>query len=59
MLFQLLTKAQARLTYLCVRAMNVLELDLIYLYIVSIIVMIIDDNRHVKGLLRDIWLLFS
>ena len=31
----------------------------IYLYIASIIVMIINDNRHVKGLLRDIWLLFG
>ena len=35
------------------------EIDGIYLCIALIIVMIINDNRHVKELLRDIWLLFG
>lgn len=35
------------------------DIDGIYLVIASIIVMIINDNRHVKELLRDIWLLFG
>ena len=35
------------------------DIDGIYLGIASIIVMIINDNRHVKELLRDIWLLFG
>lgn len=35
------------------------DIDGMYLCIASIIVMIINDNRHVKELLRDIWLLFG
>lgn len=39
--------------------MKEFDIDGIYLVIASIIVMIINDNRHVKELLRDIWLLFG
>ena len=42
-----------------VQDMKELDIAGIYLCIASIIVMIIDDNRHVKGLLRDFRLLFS
>lgn len=35
------------------------DIDGIYLCIALIIVMIINDNCHVKELLRDIWLLFG
>lgn len=39
--------------------MKEFDIDEIYLCIAWIIVMIINDNRHVKELLRDIWLLFG
>lgn len=39
--------------------MKEFDIDGIYLGIALIIVMIINDNRHVKELLRDIWLLFG
>lgn len=39
--------------------MKEFDIDGMYLVIASIIVMIINDNRHVKELLRDIWLLFG
>ena len=42
-----------------VQDMKGFDIDGIYLCIASIIVMIINDNRHVKELLRDIWLLFG
>ena len=42
-----------------VQDMKEFDIDGIYPCIASIIVMIINDNRHVKELLRDIWLLFG